>query len=187
MTSDDGTLAGGGGSRGRGDGSQAIAGPDAGGPACDGGGSRAQSDGSRDITAPDAGGPADRGGPPAAMPDTPAPSLERSAAVRDHLANERTLLAWQRTALALVGLGFVVDRFAFEGASEKALLGTLLGLAMIAGGAAAAVAGVWRFRTVERQIDDDDYQPSIMVHLVFAAGIVAVAVLLVVYLLLAKP
>ena len=29
---------------------------------------------------------------------------------RDHLANERTFLAWVRTALGLIGLGFVLAR-----------------------------------------------------------------------------
>lgn len=28
-----------------------------------------------------------------------------------HLANERTLLAWVRTAIAIIGLGFVISRF----------------------------------------------------------------------------
>jgi uncharacterized membrane protein YidH (DUF202 family) len=32
--------------------------------------------------------------------------------VRDHLANERTLLAWSRTSIAIIGLGFVVARVA---------------------------------------------------------------------------
>jgi putative membrane protein len=30
--------------------------------------------------------------------------------VRDHLANERTFLAWVRTALGLIGIGFVLAR-----------------------------------------------------------------------------
>jgi uncharacterized membrane protein YidH (DUF202 family) len=30
--------------------------------------------------------------------------------IRDHLANERTFLAWVRTALGLIGLGFVLAR-----------------------------------------------------------------------------
>jgi putative membrane protein len=114
-------------------------------------------------------------------------SPDRSAAVRDHLANERTLLAWQRTALALVGLGFVVDRFAFEGSSDKAILGTALGLAMIAGGGLTALVGVIRFRRVEAQIDADDYRPSLLAHMVFAGGLVVVSALLLLYLLLAKP
>ena len=32
-------------------------------------------------------------------------------AVRDHLANKRTMLAWARTGIAVMALGFVVSRF----------------------------------------------------------------------------
>ena len=34
-----------------------------------------------------------------------------SKRVTDHLANERTFLAWVRTSLAIMGFGFVVERF----------------------------------------------------------------------------
>ena len=34
----------------------------------------------------------------------------KNAKVTDHLANERTFLAWIRTALGLIGLGFVLAR-----------------------------------------------------------------------------
>lgn len=43
--------------------------------------------------------------------DEPVPS-GRTADLRDYLAAERTLLAWIRTGLALMGFGFVVARFA---------------------------------------------------------------------------
>jgi putative membrane protein len=50
------------------------------------------------------------------QPDPPAPPAPARAGgearVREHLANQRTLLAWIRTAIALMGLGFVVARFA---------------------------------------------------------------------------
>src|SRR5258708_9696937 len=40
------------------------------------------------------------------IPQPPRPDSR----VRDHLANERTFLAWIRTALGLVGIGFVLAR-----------------------------------------------------------------------------
>lgn len=33
------------------------------------------------------------------------------SAMRDHLANERTLLAWVRTALALIAFGVAIEKF----------------------------------------------------------------------------
>ena len=41
-------------------------------------------------------------------PDEPPPS--NPAVVRDHLANERTFLAWVRTGIGLIGFGFVLAR-----------------------------------------------------------------------------
>ena len=108
----------------------------------------------------------------------------RDAAVRDHLANERTLLAWQRTALAAVGLGFVVDRFAFAG-STGALFGSVVGLGLIVLGGAAAALGVQRYVRTSQQIDTDSYRPVLAVHIIVAGAIVLAAVALVVLLLLA--
>ena len=34
-----------------------------------------------------------------------------SEKISDHLANERTFLAWIRTSLAIMGFGFIVERF----------------------------------------------------------------------------
>ena len=120
-------------------------------------------------------------------PQDPGPQSEsdRSASVRDHLANERTLLAWQRTALALIGLGFVVDRFAFEGQADNAT-GAVQGLAMIVGGGLTALVGAWRFVRTERQIDARDYHPAILAHLVLAAAITIVAIATGLYLLLPR-
>ena len=39
------------------------------------------------------------------------PEIRQRAALSDYLAAERTLLAWIRTGLALMGFGFVVARF----------------------------------------------------------------------------
>jgi len=38
--------------------------------------------------------------------------IEDSNRARDHLANERTFLAWVRTSVAIVVFGFAIGRFA---------------------------------------------------------------------------
>lgn len=35
---------------------------------------------------------------------------KRDAEIREHLANERTLLAWVRTGVSLISVGFVLER-----------------------------------------------------------------------------
>ena len=45
---------------------------------------------------------------------------EGGAGVGDHLAEERTFLAWIRTGLALMGFGFVVARFGYFLAERQA-------------------------------------------------------------------
>ena len=44
-------------------------------------------------------------------PSTRSSQYLTSEKVTDHLANERTFLAWIRTSLAIMGFGFVVERF----------------------------------------------------------------------------
>lgn len=80
------------------------------------------------------------------MPDRP----DRS---RDHLANERTLLAWIRTGVTLIGLGFVVARFSYllrtlaaeahNPAPAQSSGGTALGIAMVAAGAATILLALF--------------------------------------------
>jgi putative membrane protein len=102
------------------------------------------------------------------------------AAVRDHLANERTLLAWQRTALGVIAIGFLVDRFALtDGAS---VMGAALGIALVLLGGVVAVVGVYRFVRTERQIDTQTYRPAILAHVVLAGGVVVGAMALAVFL-----
>jgi putative membrane protein len=104
------------------------------------------------------------------------------AAVRDHLANERTLLAWQRTALGVIAIGFLVDRFALEGGGTT-FVGSVLGVAMVLLGAAVSVVGAYRFVRTEREIDTHTYRPALLAHLVLTACIVAGAGALVLFLL----
>jgi putative membrane protein len=106
----------------------------------------------------------------------------RPDAVRDHLANERTLLAWQRTALALVGIGFLIERFALDpiGTADR---GALLGAVLILCGAGVAIVGAYRFLRTERQIDSGSYRPAVAAHLVLAMVIAIAAVAIAIFTL----
>ncbi len=85
----------------------------------------------------------------------------------DHAANERTFLAWVRTAIAMMGFGFVVERFdlfiratpivlAAHTTSEHNLrLGELAGLAVMVAGLVMLVVAIWRFTKTSREIDDE--------------------------------
>ncbi len=113
-------------------------------------------------------------------------------AIRDHLANERTLLAWVRSCIAIMALGFVVARFGLlirELGPEAprrtpAWLSTGFGVAMVACGAVLVVLAALRHRTTTQAIEHGDYRPGTSLILVLSAGTVVVAVLLAVYLLL---
>jgi putative membrane protein len=75
-------------------------------------------------------------------------------------AAERTLLAWQRTAIALMGFGFVVERFGLFlrmvsnqplSASQRGF-SLWLGIGLLLIGALAAVVSAQQFRAVVRSL-----------------------------------
>jgi putative membrane protein len=83
-------------------------------------------------------------------------------------AAERTLLAWQRSAIALMGFGFVVERFglflqmqthqALSGGQRSFSLG--LGIAMLLLGAAVALVSARQFMQVAKNLQPDVVPPG---------------------------
>jgi putative membrane protein len=65
---------------------------------------------------------------------------------RFSFANERTFLAWNRTALALIGGGLAAAQLLHFGVRGT---GVIVGLPLIGLGAAVAVAGIARWRASE--------------------------------------
>lgn len=102
-------------------------------------------------------------------------------------AAERTLLAWQRTAIALMGFGFVVERFGLflRMVSNQALSASQrgfslwLGVALLAIGAFVAVVSALQFRAVLRGLGEKEiprgYWTSLGVWLNFLLAGVALA------------
>jgi len=110
---------------------------------------------------------------------------ENAARVRDHLANERTFLAWVRTSVSLMGFGVVIARLRFlimaapstpahvDGGFAKS---TLLGLAFVGVGLLSLVFAVVNFQRTRRAIETGSFEPlgaqlTVFVGVLFALGI----------------
>lgn len=62
---------------------------------------------------------------------------------RDHLANERTFLAWVRTSLAFVGLGVLLAKV-----GDRTYETTVLSVTLLVGGLVASTYSLIRYRRV---------------------------------------
>jgi putative membrane protein len=83
-------------------------------------------------------------------------------------AAERTLLAWQRTAIALMGFGFVVERFGLflqvvahqSQSSPQRSFSLAAGVLLLLLGAAVALISARQFRQVAKNLDPSVIPPG---------------------------
>ena len=86
--------------------------------------------------------------------------------LRTRMSVERTLMAWVRTAMALIGFGFTIVQF-FEHLHEIAGVAPplrpqaprYLGLALIAAGVLALLIAIWQYRSVVHYLWSDEFKP----------------------------
>jgi inner membrane protein YidH len=114
----------------------------------------------------------------------------------DHAANERTFLAWVRTAIAIMAFGFVVEKFdLFLRIAGKSLglqtalsghqyLGDIAGLALIVLGGGVMVFAASRFRKTAADIDAQDLRrrPGGRADFTLVAALTLLGAVLFVYL-----
>jgi putative membrane protein len=96
--------------------------------------------------------------------------------VREHLANERTLLSWVRTGVGLISVGIVVERagaFMSAGGRGSGMLSGLFGLALALLGCLTLVLGTLQFLRNRRRISRGEFMPSTVIYLVVSAGSLA--------------
>ena len=98
------------------------------------------------------------------MPDNSNPNR-----ARDHLANERTFLAWVRTGVATIVFGFAVGRFSIALRELMKMQGynsttpgltTWLGIISTVGGVLLILAGLRRYRKTKVQLDSNSFEPA---------------------------
>jgi putative membrane protein len=111
----------------------------------------------------------------------------------DHLANERTFLAWIRTGIGIMAFGFVVVKFTLFVKQLSLVLqkplpapshgySTAIGIFLVAFGSLLNLWSFLRYRTTTKQLQDANYKPSNLLTTVLIAFILLAGVLLVWYL-----
>ncbi|OGW34523.1 MAG: hypothetical protein A2010_08950 [Nitrospirae bacterium GWD2_57_9] len=129
------------------------------------------------------------------MQETPAEKIP--AKIRDrrvHMANERTFLAWIRTSIAIMAFGFVVEKFSLFVKQMGYYLGkesvppapgysSLIGVLLVLLGVVMGVLAYVRYKSVEKQIEDDSYQPSRILSILLFLSLLSIGVFLILYLI----
>ena len=115
----------------------------------------------------------------------------------DHAANERTLLAWVRTAIAIMAFGFLVQKFdlflklaarSFDldgSPADGHGFGLFAGLALIALGGAVMVIAAVRFHSTAAAIEAEELRPrpGTRPDIVLVAMLLLLGVILFAYLI----
>jgi putative membrane protein len=107
-------------------------------------------------------------------------------------AAERTLLAWNRTGVSLIALGFVIERFGlfakalnFSDIAGQRHLSFIIGLALIALASFMNLVSVMQFRRVVKHLSPAEIPPGYMLWCGTAANttVAVLGAVLIVYLM----
>ncbi len=118
-----------------------------------------------------------------------------SKKVTDHLANQRTFLAWIRTGLATITFGFVVERFGLllrelglkniPSASTTAIhYSAIIGVSLVLLGVVTMVIALISFLQIRRAIDEERFQPHATFEVILTVLASLIGLLLAIYLAL---
>jgi putative membrane protein len=116
----------------------------------------------------------------------------------EHLANERTFLAWLRTCIALMGLGFVIARFSlflkeFGIMTKNQLIpsnlpsstsSTMLGMSMIGLGILLIIYALVNYLKAQKAIETGSYVPRPSIMYLSTIVIVVFGVITIAYLVI---
>ena len=113
--------------------------------------------------------------------------------VRDHMANERTFLAWIRTSIGIMAFGFVVVKFAFfvreitiefgerNIVHSKGYSG-IMGIFLVIVGSIITLLSFFRYKQTAKQLNEGTNSHSSILITMITSIIILVSLLLIVYL-----
>jgi putative membrane protein len=109
--------------------------------------------------------------------------------VREHLANERTLLSWVRTGVTLISIGLVVERAGALVAGSSVKVGSisasaLFGICLALLGCLTLMLGTVQFFRNRRSISEGNFVPAVAAYVAVVVGGLAFAGAFIVYVLL---
>ena len=109
--------------------------------------------------------------------------------VREHLANERTLLSWVRTGVTLISIGLVVERAGALVAGSSVKVGSLsasalFGISLAALGCLTLILGTVQFLRNRRSISEGSFVPAAAAYVAVVVGGLAFAGAFILYVLL---
>jgi putative membrane protein len=97
------------------------------------------------------------------------PPQKKSLHISEHLANERTILAWIRTSIAVMTLGVAINRFALFLLEVNRVLPSStagnrhvekLGIGLVVLGIVIMCGATWHYLHVGKRIDSETYRPT---------------------------
>ena len=138
------------------------------------------------------------------MPEDEKPKSDLS---QQYLANERTFLAWVRTCIALIGLGFIISKFSFFLIEFRRIfqnyvidsstklsnnnlqssiddpLSSLIGIGIVILSVVLILFALKNYRDTFKAINVRDYKPKNTTIYITTAIIITLTLIMVVYLL----
>jgi putative membrane protein len=123
---------------------------------------------------------------------------DTSERLQQYLANQRTFLSWVRTSIALIGLGFAIERFSIflqqfrliadpnaTGNAESATTheySALIGIVMIVMGTALIVYALKNYLDSNKTIASGKYVPRNTIVYTTSAAIIGLGVIMIIFL-----